>query len=212
MTEREPFLTRWARRKRAVSEGAPSATSLPAGERRADDNQAPQQHAVPADVAPPLPSLDSITAASDIRAFLASGVPADLTREALRRAWAADPAIRDFVGLAEYAWDYHATGMTAGFGPIEVTDELRQQVLRMLGPEPAPANDDTSRREVVTPAEAPVQVANIKPEPREQLSSSAVQQAHVGVPTQADPIDASQSKPAEPPAGARRPHGSALPK
>ena len=72
-----------------------------------------------------LPPLESITAESDIRAFLAPGVPPELTRAALRRAWAADPKIRDFVGLAEYDWDFNTPGAMAGFGPLEMTDELR---------------------------------------------------------------------------------------
>ena len=80
-----------------------------------------------------LPPLESITAATDIRAFLAPGVPADLTRAALRRAWATDPKIRDFVGLADYDWDYHAPGSMAGFGPLEMTDELRRLVARIVG-------------------------------------------------------------------------------
>ena len=78
---------------------------------------------------------NSITAATDIRAFLAPGVPAELTRAALRRAWSADPKIRDFVGLADYDWDYHAPGSMAGFGPLEMTDELRRQVARIVGGE-----------------------------------------------------------------------------
>ena len=44
--------------------------------------------------------IESITADTDIRAFLAPGVPVQLTRAALRRVWETDPAIRDFVGLA----------------------------------------------------------------------------------------------------------------
>src|SRR5262245_31602247 len=48
-----------------------------------------------------LPSLDSITAETDIRVFLQKGVPPHLTRAALRRAWSADPNIRDFIGIAE---------------------------------------------------------------------------------------------------------------
>src|SRR5262249_15611086 len=65
-----------------------------------------------------LPSLDSIDATTDIRAFLARGVPAALGREALRRAWLADPAVRDFVGPAENAWDFTAPGGVPGFGPL----------------------------------------------------------------------------------------------
>jgi hypothetical protein len=52
--------------------------------------------------------IASIGAASDSRPFLASGVPEDLTRAAFRRAWSADPAIRDFIGLSENSWDFNA--------------------------------------------------------------------------------------------------------
>ena len=65
-----------------------------------------------------LPSLDSITAATDIRAFLAPGVPKELARAALRRAWSADPAIRDFKGLAENDWDFTDPTAMPGFGAL----------------------------------------------------------------------------------------------
>jgi len=44
-----------------------------------------------------LPSLQSITVGTDIRSFLASNVPLELTRAALRRTWVTDPAIREFI-------------------------------------------------------------------------------------------------------------------
>jgi 6-methylsalicylate decarboxylase len=50
---------------------------------------------------------------STIRAFLRPGVPAELARAALRRAWVADPAIRDFIGLAESSRDFNAPGVTS---------------------------------------------------------------------------------------------------
>jgi len=58
---------------------------------------------VPADQAliTALPPIESIGPGSDIRCFLAPGVPVELTRAALRRAWVVDPAIHDFVGLSE---------------------------------------------------------------------------------------------------------------
>jgi uncharacterized protein DUF3306 len=80
-----------------------------------------------------LPPIESITAESDIRAFLSPGVPPELTRAALRRAWAADPKIRDFIGLSENSWDFNAPGAIPGFGPLEMTDELRRQIMRMVG-------------------------------------------------------------------------------
>jgi hypothetical protein len=57
----------------------------------------------------------------------------DIARAALRRAWSADPRIRDFVGLADYDWDYHSTGSAGGFGTLEMTDEVRRMVARIVG-------------------------------------------------------------------------------
>src|SRR5206468_2882356 len=91
-----------------------------------------------------LPPIESITADTDIRAFLAPGVPSELTLAALRRAWIADPKIRDFVGLADYDWDFNAAKAATGFGPLELTDDLRDQVVQMfsggLG-KPLPGDD-----------------------------------------------------------------------
>jgi Protein of unknown function (DUF3306) len=81
-----------------------------------------------------VPPIESITADTDIRAFLAPGVPGDLARAALRRAWATDPKIRDFVGLADYDWDFNAPGSLPGFGSLEMTDELRQIAAQVVGP------------------------------------------------------------------------------
>jgi hypothetical protein len=66
-----------------------------------------------------LPPIETIGAGSDIRPFLATGVRANLTRAALRRAWSADPAIRDFIGLSESSWDFNALG---GYPP---RDEIK---------------------------------------------------------------------------------------
>ena len=88
-----------------------------------------------------LPAIDSITAATDVRAFLAPGVPPELTRAALRRAWSADPAIRDFIGLSENSWDFNAPDAIPGFGPLQITDELRRQIARMVGSGSADASD-----------------------------------------------------------------------
>jgi hypothetical protein len=132
----EGFLTRWARRKQAArtAESGPAPAAQPAlapadtaaaVRPPATDAQSKQTHAdAPPDIAA-LPPIDSIEAASDIRAFLQTGVPDDLTRAALRRAWVADPAIRDFVGLAENAWDFTAPDGVPGFGPLAPADIAR---------------------------------------------------------------------------------------
>ena len=79
-----------------------------------------------------LPPIESINALTDVTAFLRKGVPAELTRAALRRVWTADPAIRDFVGLAENAWDFTDPAAMPGFGPLESTDEVRRMIARIV--------------------------------------------------------------------------------
>jgi hypothetical protein len=135
----EDFLTRWSRRKRDAAETEQIEGAQ--GERDVIPGDAIPENAVEAiePATPPaldlkdLPPIESITAATDIRPFLAPGVPAEIARAALRRAWSADPRIRDFVGLADYDWDYHTPGSAAGFGPLEMTDELRRMVARIVG-------------------------------------------------------------------------------
>jgi hypothetical protein len=89
-----------------------------------------------------VPPIESITADTDIRCFLAPGVPPELTRAALRRAWAADPKIRDFIGLADYDWDFNAPGSMVGFGSLEMTDELRRMAALIV--RPASTEDQTA--------------------------------------------------------------------
>ncbi len=136
-------------RKAKVSASTTSPKRLRT-ERAADDVTPP----TPVDAGPAkpafdlstLPPIESITAETDIRAFLAPGVPAEMRLAALRRAWAADPKVRDFVGLNDYDFDFHTPGAIPGFGPLEMTDELRREVLRIVGalqPEPEPAAPPT---------------------------------------------------------------------
>lgn len=72
-----------------------------------------------------LPPVESLTAESDIRAFLRAEVPEALRRAALRRIWTLDPAIRDFVGPADYAWDFNAPDGVTGFAPTLGGDAQR---------------------------------------------------------------------------------------
>src|SRR5262245_11245746 len=168
MSEPESFITRWARRKREATQEVEAKQSSAASDAASEDLRPPEEqgdegdvtaarrsaseHAESAFDVSQLPPIESITADSDIRAFLAPGVPPELTRAALRRAWAADPKIRDFVGLAENAWDFNAAESIAGFGPLEMTEELRREVARMVGR--ALVEEDTDRP-APTSVEAP---------------------------------------------------------
>jgi hypothetical protein len=165
MNDREASLVRWSRRKHAAAtetadaklpavpalgaSKAPLEGGEPAAEICSVDGShrgevapaASGKDAVAAFDLASLPSIESIAADTDIRAFLAPGVPPELARAALRRAWAADPQIRDFVGLADYDWDFNAPGSMAGFGPLEMTEELRQVAARIIGQSPLPKPD-----------------------------------------------------------------------
>jgi hypothetical protein len=157
MNTPENFLTRWSRRKHAAtaeSEEAKTpetlsavasgeavwAQGVAAAECSVDDG--PGLACVPPNPTGPsfdpasVPPIEAIGANTDIRSFLAPGVPPELTRAALRRAWAADPKIRDFVGLADYDWDFNAPGSMAGFEALEMTDELRRLAAQIIGPPP----------------------------------------------------------------------------
>jgi hypothetical protein len=143
MSEPDNFVARWARRKRQVAEAekpdiendattqasdaAPARASTPHAESTRADNPV-----TPFDLST-LPSIDSITADTDIRCFFAPGVPETLSRAALRRAWAVDPHVRDFVGLEENAWDFNNPDSIPGFGALEMTDDLRREVARIIG-------------------------------------------------------------------------------
>lgn len=128
----EEFLKRWLRRKqeaRTASEAPP--TSPPADMPPPDAQVAASEPEIDLSKLPP---LDSITTATDITEFLRKGIPAELSRAALRRAWAADPAIRDFVGLAENAWDFTDPNAIPGFGPLHGSPEqIGAMVERVLG-------------------------------------------------------------------------------
>jgi hypothetical protein len=136
MSDDKSFLARWSRRKR---DAAPDTREQTKPE-NADGGVAseasaasfsPVETKLPFDVAS-LPPIESIGAASDICAFLAAGVPAELTRAALRRAWSSDPRIRDFVGLSENSWDFNARDGVPGFGAID-KEEVGRLLTRLRG-------------------------------------------------------------------------------
>ena len=222
----ETFLTRWARRKREAAEEA----RAPAPDESTSDSEAapapPDQDAAAATAAEApgapdlakLPPLDSITAATDIRAFLTPGVPAELARAALRRAWVADPTIRDFVGIAENQWDFTVTGGTPGFGPLEASEEVRRLVARIVGDEPAEAPppvpartaEDLENTEVPTSSQNATRTADVE-------NASSAPDAPSAIETEATIVQNSNNDDAVRHKGAdmidRKPgHGRALPR
>jgi Protein of unknown function (DUF3306) len=139
MTVPENFVSRWARLKRtsdiepkAEPDGAESNPAASADMETPPVRQEDEVVDTPFDPAS-LPSIETITGDTDIRGFLQSRVPAALTRAALRQAWASDPAIRDFIGIAENQWDFNDPTAMPGFGPMLETDNLPTLLARAMG-------------------------------------------------------------------------------
>jgi hypothetical protein len=161
MSEPEGFLSRWTRLKHEAGEtpepaskDATDSESREGAPQAAPDVEAEAASAPEGIVDKPtidlsvLPAIESITATTDIRAFLAPGVPAELTRAALRRAWVVDPKIRDFVGIADYQWDFTDPNAMPGFGPLGPLDDVRKLVAQVMG------EADDGREKLKSAAEA----------------------------------------------------------
>jgi hypothetical protein len=130
-------------------------------------------------------------------------------RWALRRAWADDPAIRDFIGLSENAWDFTAAGGVPGFGPLSVEDAARL-LARTAGP--VAVAEDASRPEAAAAppdAAAPATAATTGPSSEEPAAGDLLDRPDEIL---ADAItqprlDEARSGQPQPP----RRHGGALP-
>jgi hypothetical protein len=208
MNDPDNFLSRWSRRKReagAQPEGDDSSggqASIRGGEQCPDDSIS-EPSASPASSAPEfdvsnLPPIDSIGANTDISAFMRKGVPAPLRHAALRRAWSADPAIRDFMGPTENYWDAAGPEGIPGFGDLDPNLDVKRLVSELFG-EIGPEVD----RETLTSTSAPGSPAEISETPAQSQDSPSPHIEHVAPQQQR-----SESQPG--PKMARR-HGGAMP-
>jgi hypothetical protein len=133
MSEREDFVSRWSRlkheaesrrtRKTEMAERAAPSSTAATSSANEDQAAGTETRAAPIFDLASLPSIDAITARTDVSMFLRSGVPAELALAALRRAWLSDPVIRDFIGIAENQWDFTNPTTIPGFGPLHETGD-----------------------------------------------------------------------------------------
>ena len=226
MTEPDNFLSRWSRLKQDAkrdSDGqgeprvervrpieadalTPSAEASGAEAPRAEtpeDARTRGQQDPQIDLSS-LPPIESIGAGTDIGAFLRKGVPLELTRAALRRAWTTDPAIRDFIEVAENQWDFATGKGLPGFGELQIDPEdIRRMVAevfeeRVLGPESEPNPQQSVIADSAKPAEKPQSLSseNDHPVVHRKVEDVAMQQ---------EPQQITSSLPG------KRGHGGALP-
>jgi hypothetical protein len=125
------FLSRWSQRKREAKQ--PDRDAPPPD---ADAPAAPvdESAAEPEFDLSSLPKLEDLTATTDITAFLRKGVPEHLRNAALRKSWALDPAIRNYVNPAlDYAYDWNTPGGVPGGGEIEAGVDIARMVSQIMG-------------------------------------------------------------------------------
>ena len=103
------FLARWSQRKQEARQPEPKPDAQAVENAEPSGSPAAQgEDAVPEFDLSSLPKLEELTGSSDITAFLRKGVPEHLRNAALRKSWALDPAIRNYVNPAlEYAYDWN---------------------------------------------------------------------------------------------------------
>ena len=205
----DKFLARWSRRKQA----AKATPTLPDAATHDDVQSAPPPAAKDDEAEfdlSSLPSIESITSATDIKAFLRKGIPPELTRAALRRAWSADPAIRDFVGLAENAWDFNDPSAMPGFGPLDCSEgELAALVDRIIGGlrKSAEAQLETS----VEPADSSRELRQAETSTAEVIAAESATTELAPVPVATQPAVAESTESEREPIR-RHTHGGALPR
>src|SRR5260221_12898332 len=125
------FVARWSQRKQEAKQPereTPVADAEVAAV-PATEAEAPEEFDLSS-----LPSLDELTPETDITAFLRKGVPEHLRNAALRKSWALDPAIRNYINPAlEYAYDWNTPGGVPGSGEIGAGVDVARLVSQIMG-------------------------------------------------------------------------------
>lgn len=197
MSGEDGFLSRWARRKQQVQRAG------------ADQPPAAAEPVAPAEAEEPvidpasLPPVESLTAQSSLAPFLQKGVPEAVKNAALRTMWAADPAIRDYVGPADFQWDFNAPGAITGFGTLDSGIDVGQMVADVTEYHLKPPV------EAAPPPEATASLPPLPPEPDEPPGAVALAAPEENAEEIAGAETARVDEPAAP--QRRRRHGGATP-
>jgi hypothetical protein len=132
--ESETFLSRWSKRKSqarsgatGVEPGSEAELSQETGALNAEDEEIALED---------LPPIESIDASTDLSPWLRKRVPDAWRQAALKRVWTSDPAISQFIGLAENSWDWNAPDGVPGFGPLSPNHDVAQLLARVIGQVP----------------------------------------------------------------------------
>lgn len=215
MSGDDAFLERWSRRKVEERKTALSpGDTEPLPDASGADDGGPEAIGAPPPADPAaiseeelaaLPPVETLTAESDLRAFLRPGVPLALKNAAMRRMWLLTPTIRDHKDCAvDYAWDWNTPGGVPGNGGRLTAESVARMLNDLKGPSPEP---DARRDSTKDDRSDPPQTESAAP-PSEAPGESAEKSAQLA---QTDAKDERLSHRTDSPnAGARR-HGGAMP-
>jgi hypothetical protein len=209
------FLARWSQRKQEAKQPELEARVADVGTTHgsASEAEVPEEFDLSS-----LPSLDELTPETDITAFLRKGVPEHLRNAALRKAWALDPAIRNYVNPAlDYAYDWNTPGGAPGSSELGIGMDVARLVSQIMGTDDTAAEPSVSTAEMTNAPAPPNEPAPDLPGQPLRLSGGPISveqepsNGDVGTPIQTEPTNDSEgSKPAAPQQPMRR-HGSAKP-
>lgn len=231
MSDEENFLARWSQRKREAKRAEPERDTEAIAKDAAEngkplppaDAQPDAQAEEPFDLES-LPKLDDLTATTDIKGYLHKGVPEDLRNAALRKVWALDPMIRDYVNPAlDYAYDWNIAGGVPGNGELAPGTDVASMVARVFGnepgtsalqnaanvmeqvaPQPAEQNSAHDAVRLSRPSDKSAALPQEAPQNRDDASEEEVQQVGITSESDSDTSTAVQQRP--------RRHGGALPR
>jgi hypothetical protein len=221
MNDPDNFLSRWSRRKREAAEpkeqksGEANFEPAPGSEKQGSPSPKPHAPATPEFDIESLPPIESIAAETDVAAFMRAGVPDALKHAALRRAWSADPAIRDFMGPTENYWDAAGPDGIPGFGDLDPGVDVQRMVSELFGETPPQDVADeklaADRTKNTAPSMAERQSEEEQP-PSAQTTSAKSDEDEEYVPQRGGDVASQQNSP-EPAAAKKiaRRHGGAMP-
>jgi hypothetical protein len=132
--EEKGFLSRWSQRKRDAVKAEPKQAAAEPPAQQAEGSPEAAVEAEPPFDLESLPKLDELTANTDMTVFFGKGVPESIRNAALRKSWALDPAIRNYVNPAlDYAYDWNAPGGVPGGGELAPGTDIARMVAQVFG-------------------------------------------------------------------------------
>ena len=122
------FLARWSQRKQEAKQPDQAAPDAGIAASPATGTDAPEEFDLSS-----LPKLEDLTSTTDITMFLRKGVPEHLRNAALRKSWALDPAIRNYVNPAlDYAYDWNTPGGVPGSSELGAGMDVARLVSQIM--------------------------------------------------------------------------------